>query len=1083
MAIQIQFRRGTAAQWASANTTLTQGELGLEIDTSYFKIGDGNTAWTNLGYAISQLANNATHANNSAYLGGLIATGYQTTAGLAANVVTLEANSATYLGGNTAATLRTYTDDRAANAYSNSVSYVETQISGKIANSITANSATAYTNAVNIAAADASAKVGGVISYVGVVIGTANTAMVANAEAAYTNSTIFASNATNINTGTLSETRLPYRMNQNVRTTDNVTFNDMAITGNLTVTGNTTIVGANNLVVKDSVISLHTQANLAAWTSNDGKLVGVAYHYYDTQDRQALLAMNPSNTFLTYYKTSTDAAIADPTGTDLGTIQADTFYAGNSTVYSTVNATVYSGTANNASYLNGNSAATLISLSSTSYTNAVSYTDTKIGLVNTAITANSSAAYSNAVLYVDNKLYVNSAQLSSNLSSYQTTAGLSANVATLTSNSASFIGTLPAVNVVSNSQLSSNLANYVTTTNLTNNLANYQTTAGLSSNVATLTSNSASFVGAVSAANVVSNAQLVANLANYATTTAATAYAATAYSNAVSYVDAKPYVNTSQLSSNLANYQTTAGLSANVATLTSNSTSFVGAVSAANVVSNTQLSSNLANYQTTAGLAANVATLTANNSSFIGAISAVNVVSNSQLSSNLSGYASLSGATFTGAVQISNNLTVSGNITFSGNSVSVGANSLVIQDAVISLHTNSSLGALSSNDGKLIGIEYHYYDTSDKHALLAINQSNAFLSYYKTATDAAIGDPTGILLGTIQADTFYAGNSTVYTTTNSTIYTGTSNNTLYVGTVSAANVVSNAQLAANLANFASSGSLSGYQTTAGLAANVATLTSNSTNFVGTVSAANVVSNSQLSSNLANYQTTAGLSANVATLASNNALYLGGVAAASYVNTTGSYSITGVHTYNANIVISTLAGISTNGTFGTSGQVLTTNGSVVYWAPTGAGSFTNGQSISVNNFVISGVITANSSNGTAGQVLTSNSTGVYWDAPAVSITAANATSQSFTGDNTTAIFTLTNSVANQRNVIVSINGLLQVPVTHYTISGTTLTFTDAPYTGAVIEARSIEGVALVSGGSGGTISSGDLFIGSMLLGGM
>jgi hypothetical protein len=46
-----------------------------------------------------------------------------------------------------------------------------------------------------------------------------------------------------------------------------------------------------------------------------------------------------------------------------------------------------------------------------------------------------------------------------------------------------------------------------------------------------------------------------------------------------------------------------------------------------------------------------------------------------------------------------------------------------------------------------------------------------------------------------------------------------------------------------------------------------------------------------------------------------------------------------------------------------------------------------------------------------------------------------------------------------------NGLLQVPVTHYTISGTTLTFTDAPYTGAVIEARSIEGVALVSNGSG------------------
>jgi len=44
---------------------------------------------------------------------------------------------------------------------------------------------------------------------------------------------------------------------------------------------------------------------------------------------------------------------------------------------------------------------------------------------------------------------------------------------------------------------------------------------------------------------------------------------------------------------------------------------------------------------------------------------------------------------------------------------------------------------------------------------------------------------------------------------------------------------------------------------------------------------------------------------------------------------------------------------------------------------GGGGFTNGQSISVNNFVITGAMTANSSNGTSGQVLTSNGSGVYW----------------------------------------------------------------------------------------------------------
>jgi hypothetical protein len=101
-------------------------------------------------------------------------------------------------------------------------------------------------------------------------------------------------------------------------------------------------------------------------------------------------------------------------------------------------------------------------------------------------------------------------------------------------------------------------------------------------------------------------------------------------------------------------------------------------------------------------------------------------------------------------------------------------------------------------------------------------------------------------------------------------------------------------------------SITGYQTTAGLSANVATLTSNNTSFVGTVSAANVVSNSQLSSNLANYQTTAGLSANVATISSNNSSYLGTLAANQYAYANGSnFNIT-------NPVTITYTGATTTG---------------------------------------------------------------------------------------------------------------------------------------------------------------------------
>jgi hypothetical protein len=51
MSQTIQFKRGTAAKWVETNTVLAAGELGLEIDTNRFKIGNGVTPWNALGYA------------------------------------------------------------------------------------------------------------------------------------------------------------------------------------------------------------------------------------------------------------------------------------------------------------------------------------------------------------------------------------------------------------------------------------------------------------------------------------------------------------------------------------------------------------------------------------------------------------------------------------------------------------------------------------------------------------------------------------------------------------------------------------------------------------------------------------------------------------------------------------------------------------------------------------------------------------------------------------------------------------------------------------------------------------------------
>ena len=50
MANRLQLRRDGAQQWANVNPILAQGELGIEIDTSRLKVGDGVTAWNSLKY-------------------------------------------------------------------------------------------------------------------------------------------------------------------------------------------------------------------------------------------------------------------------------------------------------------------------------------------------------------------------------------------------------------------------------------------------------------------------------------------------------------------------------------------------------------------------------------------------------------------------------------------------------------------------------------------------------------------------------------------------------------------------------------------------------------------------------------------------------------------------------------------------------------------------------------------------------------------------------------------------------------------------------------------------------------------------
>ena len=75
MPVQIQFRRDTAAAWTAANPILAAGELGLETDTTYYKIGNGSTAWTSLAYGSIQGAIPSSTVTSAMIVDGTIVAG------------------------------------------------------------------------------------------------------------------------------------------------------------------------------------------------------------------------------------------------------------------------------------------------------------------------------------------------------------------------------------------------------------------------------------------------------------------------------------------------------------------------------------------------------------------------------------------------------------------------------------------------------------------------------------------------------------------------------------------------------------------------------------------------------------------------------------------------------------------------------------------------------------------------------------------------------------------------------------------------------------------------------------------------
>jgi hypothetical protein len=250
---------------------------------------------------------------------------------------------------------------------------------------------------------------------------------------------------------------------------------------------------------------------------------------------------------------------------------------------------------------------------------------------------------------------------------------------------------------------------------------------------------------------------------------------------------------------------------------------------------------------------------------------------------------------------VSGNLVVNGTLT-TVNAVSANGNSIPATNATFSLgnstftwsslfvSSNLNVGSISATSNGLVA------NTTE------ITVGNSTVNAVITSTSQSFGYIGSLPGFTANTTVITLGNSSVNSTVNSTAFSG------------------------------SATSLVGY--TFASPAAIGSGTANSGNFSSLTIVGSAVA------------TESYVSTTIPTVTANNATYLGGVIAAGYVQNTESRTLSGNLTFSgavtsftgANVTLSSTTKIIANSAFGTTGQVLASNGTGVYWSsavgPTG-----------------------------------------------------------------------------------------------------------------------------------------------------
>ena len=476
--------------------------------------------------------------------------------------------------------------------------------------------------------------------------------------------------------------------------------------------------------------------------------------------------------------------------------------------------------------------------------------------------------------------------------------------------------------------------------------------------------------------------------------------------------------------------------------ITASNANLGNAVTANYFIGNLYGTANLATYATTANSVAG-----ANVSGQVGnALVSGTVYTNAQ--PNITSIGTLTDLSVSGNAIVSGNLVVSGTLEYTN------VNNLYVKDPIIELGGGVNAAPLTTNDGKDRGTLLHYYTTAPVDAFMGWDNSNAEFAF---GSNVSVSSEvvTFNSLGNVRANYFIgdgsqltglpasygnsnvanylptytgnltAGNANLGNSVNANYFVGSGAFLTSVPAVTAGTVTTNAQ-----PNITSVGTLTGLT--------IGNITENSTFGNGTITAsgnisftgANVslgsVSNLKITGGTSGYFLTTDGAGNLSWGAANG----GGGTSASGSNTQIQFNDGGV------------LGASANLTFDKTTNIFTT-GRVVASGGANLGS-------NVANVYIGG--------GSNSQMLTTDGSGnLSWVAqPVAAITVDN-----FTGDGTTTAFTLSTTPTNINQTVVNYNGAFQLRAA-YTVVGTTLTFSEAPINGSLIEVTTTMGAVSGTG---------------------